>query len=50
MLAPTNHKSALSQAEVIPQLGITWYIPTFIVPVLLVSHVMIFARLLKKGD
>lgn len=42
--------NALRQAEVIPQLGVTWFIPTFIVPVLLVSHAMIFARLLKKGD
>ena len=39
--------NALRQAEAIPQLGVTWFIPTFIVPVLLVTHVMIFARLIR---
>ena len=42
--------AALSQAEVIPLLGGTWYIPTFFVPLLLVSHAMIFARLLKTAN
>lgn len=37
---------ALRQAEAVPNLGATWYIPTFFVPVLLVTHVMIFSRLL----
>ncbi len=40
--------NALRQAEAIPHLGVTWYIPTFIVPVLLISHFMIFARLLRS--
>ena len=40
--------NALSQAQAVPYLGAAWYIPTFWVPVLLVTHVMIFARLLKK--
>jgi hypothetical protein len=31
------------------QMGSTWYIPTFIVPLLLVTHFMIFARLLRRG-
>ena len=31
------------------QMGSAWYIPTFIVPLLLVTHFMIFARLLKRG-
>ena len=39
---------ALSQAEAVPTLAGTWYIPTFWVPLLLVSHVMIFRRLLRK--
>ncbi|MEM9157090.1 MAG: hypothetical protein AAGB13_18975, partial [Cyanobacteria bacterium P01_F01_bin.33] len=39
--------NALRRAEVVPNLGTTWYIPTFVVPVLLVTHVMIFAQLLK---
>ena len=37
--------NALRQADVVPYLGATWYIPTFFVPMLLVTHVMIFSRL-----
>ena len=40
--------NALRQAEAIPQLGVTWYIPTFIVPVLLVTHVMMFVLLARS--
>ncbi len=40
--------NALRHANVVPLLGATWYIPTFLVPALLVTHVMIFARLLKR--
>ncbi len=40
--------NALRQAEAVPHLGAAWFIPTFWVPVLLVTHFMIFARLLKK--
>lgn len=40
--------NALRHTEVIPYLGITWYIPTFVVPVLLITHAMIFARLFKE--
>ena len=36
---------ALSTSDAIPTLGGTWYIPTFWVPVLLVTHWMIFVRL-----
>jgi len=28
-------------------MGAAWYIPTFIVPALLVTHFMVFARLLR---
>jgi hypothetical protein len=28
-------------------MGATWYVPTFVVPVLLVTHFMVFARLLR---
>ena len=42
--------NALRQAEAVPDLGATWYIPTFWVPVLLVTHVMILARLLRRGS
>ena len=40
--------NALRQAEVVPNLGTTWYIPTFLVPILLVTHGLIFARLVKQ--
>lgn len=41
--------NALRQADAVPDLGATWYIPTFWVPVLLVTHFMIFSRLLRRG-
>lgn len=41
--------NALSHADAVPHLGAAWYIPTFWVPVLLVTHFMIFGRLLKKA-
>ena len=40
--------NALRQADVVPYVGATWYIPTFLVPILLVTHAMIFMRLLKE--
>lgn len=39
--------NALRHLEVAPYFGAAWYIPTFLVPVLLVTHFMIFARLLR---
>lgn len=39
--------NALRHIDVVPDLGGAWYIPTFLVPLLLVTHVMIFARLLR---
>lgn len=41
--------NALRQAEAVPYFAAVWYIPTFLVPLLLITHVMIFARLLG-GD
>ncbi len=41
--------NALRQAHAVPHLGAAWYIPTFWVPVLLVSHFMIFDRLFRKA-
>ena len=41
--------NALVQADAVPHLGSTWYIPTFWVPVLLVTHVMVYARLLSRA-
>jgi hypothetical protein len=40
--------NALRNAEVVPYLGVTLFIPTFVVPVLLVTHLMIFARLIGR--
>jgi hypothetical protein len=40
--------NALRHADAVPALGGTWFIPTFFVPLLLVTHVMIFARLLRE--
>ncbi len=41
--------NALRHADAVPHLGASWYIPTFWVPVLLTTHFMIFARLLRRG-
>ncbi|MCZ6889634.1 MAG: hypothetical protein O7H39_14165 [Gammaproteobacteria bacterium] len=41
--------NALRHAQAVPHLGAAWYIPTFWVPVLLVSHFMIFCRLFRKA-
>ena len=39
--------NALRQDGAILYIGATWFIPTFVVPVLLVTHVMIWAQLIK---
>lgn len=41
--------NALRQVEAVPNLGVMWFVPTFIVPLLLVTHAMIFARLVKAS-
>ena len=41
--------NALRQPDPIPDFGAAWYIPTLLVPLLLVTHFMIFARLLRRG-
>ena len=41
--------NALRHANLVPDFGAAWYIPTFFVPLLLVTHFMIFARLLRGG-
>ena len=42
--------NALRHVEVAPNFGAAWYIPTFLVPLLLVTHFMIFVRLLKPAS
>jgi hypothetical protein len=39
--------NALRHVDVAQSLGSAWYIPTLLVPVLLITHFMIFVRLLK---
>jgi len=39
--------NALRHADVVSSFGAAWYIPTFLVPLLLVTHFMIFLRLLR---
>lgn len=41
--------NALSQVSVIPHLEAAWFIPTFLVPLLIVTHVMTLARLLRPA-
>ena len=42
--------NALRQPEPIPAFGAAWFIPTFLVPLLLVTHVLIFRELLRKDS
>ena len=42
--------NALRHVNVAPGFGATWFIPTFFVPLLLITHVMIFIRLLQRRD
>ncbi len=41
--------NALRHVNVVPYFGAAWYIPTFLVPLLLVTHIMIYTRLLRRG-
>jgi hypothetical protein len=41
--------NALRHAEIVPYFGAAWYIPTFFVPLLLVTHYLSFARLLQRS-
>lgn len=40
--------NALRQAEAIPHMGAAWYIPTFVVPVLLVTHFTMVVLLIRR--
>lgn len=42
--------NALRQADAVLYMGATWFIPTFLVPVLLVTHAMIFACLIRHAS
>ena len=40
--------NALPQTNAVPDFGAAWYIPTMLVPLLLVTHAMIFFRLFRR--
>ncbi len=42
--------NALRHVDVAPGFGAAWYIPTMLVPLLLVTHFLIFKRLLVRGN
>ena len=42
--------NALRQPEAIPALGAAWFIPTFLVPLLLVTHFLMFKRLVRRNN
>lgn len=42
--------NALPQTNAVPDFGAAWYVPTMLVPLLLVTHAMIFFRLFRKGS
>lgn len=42
--------NALRHVDVAPLMGAAWYIPSLFVPLLLVTHFMIFVRLLKPAS
>ena len=48
VLGTVDLLNALRHVEVVPAMGATWYIPTMLVPLLLVTHFMIFVRLQKS--
>ena len=48
ILGTVDLLKALSNPDIVPLLGGTWYIPTMLVPLLLVTHVIIFIFLLTK--
>ena len=41
--------NALRHVDVAPKFGAAWYIPTMLVPLLLVTHYLMFKRLLARG-
>ncbi len=42
--------NALRHLDVAPRFGAAWYIPTMLVPLLLVTHFLIFKQLLARGN
>ena len=49
IVGTVDFANALSRGEALPYFGATWFIPAMFVPLLLVSHFLIFVRLLAKN-
>ncbi len=49
LLGTIDLANALRQGDVAKQFEAAWYIPTMLVPLLLVTHVMMFKRLATRG-
>lgn len=47
ILGTLDLANALRHVDVVSGLGAVWYIPTMLVPLLLVTHVMMFGRLIR---
>ncbi|MEO1251278.1 MAG: hypothetical protein AAFW81_02890 [Pseudomonadota bacterium] len=50
MVGVADLLNALRQADVVPHFRSVWYIPTFVVPMLIVTHVLIIRRLFSRGQ
>ncbi len=42
--------NAFRQPNAVPDMGAAWYVPTMLVPLLLVTQLMIFFRLLRRAE
>ena len=50
VLGTVDLANALRRGDIVERFGAAWYIPTMFVPLLLVTHFLIFKRLLARGD
>lgn len=48
IVGTVDFANALSRGEALPHFGPTWFIPALFVPLLLVSHFLIFVRLIAR--
>ncbi len=48
IVGTVDFANALSRGEALPYFGATWFIPAIFVPLLLVSHFLVFIRLFKR--
>ena len=50
LIGTVDLANALRHLDVAPRFGAAWYIPTMLVPLLLVTHFLMFRRLLARGS